>query len=112
MADTVYAYLAELFAAEALVQAHLAGIGIFGINTGAAARRSGRAGRGRRLIEIQTLRALEQALLRQMPWDTALSVAERHSFLALLRKMGEPDRPVATNVRDVADTGEGPRRER
>lgn len=55
---------------------------------------------------------LEQALLGQMPWDTALSVAERHSFLALLRKMGEPDRPVATNVRDVADTGEGPRRER
>lgn len=55
---------------------------------------------------------LEQALLGQMPWDTALSVAERHSFLALLRKMGEPDRLVATNVRDVADAGEGPGRER
>lgn len=55
---------------------------------------------------------LEQALLGQMPWDTALSVAERHSFLALLRKVGDPDRPVAANVRDVADAGEGPGRER
>ncbi len=53
---------------------------------------------------------LEHALLGRMPWDTALSVAERRSFLVLLRKMGEPDRPVATNVRDMA--GEGPGRER
>ena len=91
MADTVYAYLAELFAAEALVQAHLAGIGIFGINTGAAARRSGRAGR-RQTHRDPDARALEQALLGANAVGSALSVAERHSFLALLRKMGEPDR--------------------
>lgn len=72
----MYVYLAGLFAAGVLVQAYLAGIGIYSASTPerphAAAAAQGGAGS---VIEIQMLRALASAAVGQ---ETAAAEAPVH----------------------------------
>ncbi len=60
---------------------------------------------------IERKRAVERALISQMPWAQALDVSERETLLALIRKMhnapegppGQPDPSVAAPPEAVSD---------